>query len=208
MACLIDMFAQIELTNLISFILVLITVTATIINYLFFRSQTEPNVLVHATSDETRPGIIILIIENVGSGLARDVKFRADKSIPEKAYGTTQEAREPAVMKSGSLVTGIPSLGPGGKRVVTWGQYFGLLKGIGDDVINIEVTYKSKRGIFWGYKTHKVICPVDICSFEGTDAADRNWDKKLYQEVSSIGKTFKEYVKNKQCNQRDNDSFK
>ena len=55
----------------ISVVLAIITVTATIINYLFFRSQIDPDVLVYVSPDEKRSSLIILIIENIGRGLAK-----------------------------------------------------------------------------------------------------------------------------------------
>jgi hypothetical protein len=58
-----------------SVILALITVSANIINYMFLRSQIDPEVIVYVTTDEKRPSIILLVIENIGKGLAKDVKF-------------------------------------------------------------------------------------------------------------------------------------
>jgi hypothetical protein len=174
-----------------SVILALITVTATTINHLFFRSQIEPDVLIYATSDERRPSIIVLVIENVGKGLARNVTFSADKPIPEKAFGF-ENAKTPSEMKTGPLITGIPSLAPGSKRIITWGQYYGLLKGIGTNVINVEVRFESRRSILLGYKKHRTVCPVDILSFAGTDASDNNWDKMLHKEVKSIASVLRE----------------
>ncbi len=170
--------------------LAIITVTATLINYLFFRSQIEPDVLVYATPDERRSTIILLVISNVGNGLAQDVTFRSNRPIPENAFGLDQNADTPRAMTSGPLITGIPSLGPGAKRVITWGQYGGLVKGIGDEVIDVEVRYRCKRSILPGYKNKKTVCPVDIRSFAGTDASDQNWDRKLYEEMKSISDVF------------------
>lgn len=174
-----------------SVVLALITATATAINYLFFRSQIEPDVVLYATPDERRPSIILLVIVNVGHGLARDVSFSADKPIPERAFGVgLEDAKMPSEMKSGPLITGIPSLGPGAKRVITWGQYGGLLKGIGTDVINVQICFRSKRSILPGFKTHRAVFPIDIRSFEGTDSSDQNWEMKLYEEIKSIAKVF------------------
>lgn len=169
-----------------SAVLTIITITATLINYLFFRSQIEPDVLIYVTPDERRPTIILLVITNVGNGLARDITFKADRPIPERAFGLGENVETPRKMTSGPLITGIPSLGPGAKRVITWGQYGGLTKSIGDDVINVEVRYRCRRSICPGYKCKKAICPVDIRSFAGTNASDQNWDRKLYEEVKSI----------------------
>jgi hypothetical protein len=168
-----------------SVILALITVSATIINYMFFRSQIDPEVIVYVTTDEKRPSIILLIIENIGKGLAKDVKFAFSTRIPQKAFGF-EEAPIPQTMNHGPLITGIPALGPRSKRVITWGQYGGLLKGMGEKTIDVTINYKSD-GLFrtWS-RTYSRICPIDIKSFEGTDAPDHNWDKKAVEHLKNI----------------------
>ena len=177
----------------ISVVLALITVTATVINYLFFRSQIDPEVIVYVTPDERRPSAILLIIENIGHGLAKDVSFSFSKQIPQKAFGF-EDAPIPKSMDDGPFITGIPALGPGSKRVITWGQYGGLFKGIGNDVINVSITYKSDRIIPFWKRIHKTICPIDIKSFEGTDASDKNWDKKTADQLEVIAKLLKQAV--------------
>jgi hypothetical protein len=44
---------------------------------------------------------------------------------------TEEAAQPPKELKTGPLVTGIPALAPGGRRILTWGQYGGLKKVIG-----------------------------------------------------------------------------
>jgi hypothetical protein len=170
-----------------SMILVLITVTATLINYLFFRSQTYPDVIIYATTDNDRPSVIILIIENIGKSMAKNISFSTDKPLPDKAFGF-ENAPQPNLMKNGPIITGIPALGPGAKRIITWGQYGGLQKGIGDDIINVKIFFKAKKLIFFGYKKILNTCPLDIKSFEGIDAHDTNWDKKTFEQLKNIAK--------------------
>lgn len=167
-------------------ILVLITVTATITNYLFFRSQIEPNVILYVSHDEKRPSILILIIENIGRGFAKDIKFSLSRPIPQKAYGIDEKAEVPKNMDHGPLIDGIPAMGPGSKRIITWGQYGGLKKGIGNDIVNVTITYKSDSILQILARRHKTICPIDVKSFEGIDASDKNWDKKTADELERI----------------------
>ena len=53
----------------------LVTVTATIINYLLFRSQTDPEVIVYTKHDLKRSTMIMLVIKNIGKAVAYDIKF-------------------------------------------------------------------------------------------------------------------------------------
>jgi len=100
-------------------VLVFITVSATVINYLFFRSQTDPEVIVYASLDERRPSVVILVIENIGRGLAKNITFASSKPIPQKAFGLGDDAPTPRTMDYGPIINGIPSLGPHSKRIIT-----------------------------------------------------------------------------------------
>jgi hypothetical protein len=171
-------------------VLVLITVSATVINYFFFRSQTDPEVIVYTSPDERRPSVVILVIENIGRSLAKNITFACSKPIPQKAFRLGDDAPTPKTMDHGPIINGIPSLGPHSKRIITWGQYGGLKKGIGDEVIDITVTFRSDRMLGLGQRYHKVVCPIDIKSFAGTDAADYNWDKKAVDQLKKTAKTM------------------
>jgi len=98
------------------------------------------------TPDVNRQTIILLIIENIGKSIALNVSFSSDRELPEHAFGF-KNAKKPAPMSDGPLITGIPALGTGAKRIITWGQYGGLEKGIGSDPINITIKFKSKKPI-------------------------------------------------------------
>jgi len=178
----------------------LITVAATVVNYLFYRTQIDPDVLVSASHDERRPTIIVLRIENVGKSMAKNIRFKSSRDIPAKAYGFG-DAPVPDKMVSGPLINGIPALGPGAKRIISWG-YAGLSRGIQEKTIEIEVSFEADRRFkFLGPKKYRNMCIVDAKSFEDTDASDHNWDKKsaeylkriagVLDEVSSGFKTIK-----------------
>ena len=141
------------------------------------------------TPDVNRQTIILLIIENIGKSIALNVSFSSDRELPEHAFGF-KNAKKPAPMSDGPLITGIPALGTGAKRIITWGQYGGLEKGIGSDPINITIKFKSKKPILPGYKWHERVCPIDIKSFEDTDASDSNWEKKSSDALERIAKAI------------------
>jgi hypothetical protein len=125
-----------------SIVAAIIAVSATIINYLFFRSQVDPHVIVYATHDDRRPSIILLIIENIGKSVAKDVRFDFSKPFPQGAFGF-ENAPQPQSLNKGPLFTGIPSLGPNAKRIITWGQYGGIHMALGDGVVNVTVRFKG-----------------------------------------------------------------
>jgi len=166
-----------------------LTVVATAINWLLFRSQIDPDVIVYVTPDEQRASLILLIVENIGKSMAYDVEFHPSRPLPERAWGLEPNAPMPAAMQEGPLITGIPALGPGAKRVITWGQYGGLFKALGNDTVQVTVNFKSKRA--WTTSAHSNVCPLDIHSFAGTDAADNNWAKKIAESLHEIAKSLR-----------------
>lgn len=123
----------------------IVALSATAVNYLFFRSQVDPHVIVYATTDERRPSIVILTIENVGKSMAKNVTFGFSGVFPKCAFGIEKEkAAQPAEMDEGPLISGIPSLGPGAKRVITWGQYGDYIKRLGTSRLTSPLISKEK----------------------------------------------------------------
>jgi hypothetical protein len=175
--------------ELLSLIALLIALTSTVINYLLLRLHRDPEVVVYAVPDLQRSTIINLILENTGKGVAHNVRFECNRKIPARAFGF-ENAPEPASMTDGPLVNGIPSFGPGEKRIITWGQYGGLKKGLGDEVLDVTAIYFSKPPLRIGRQGHKTTSRIDLRSFEGTDASDRNWEKKTADQLEKIAKAL------------------
>ncbi|TLD43573.1 MAG: hypothetical protein JETT_0004 [Candidatus Jettenia ecosi] len=176
-------------SEILSLVALVIAFTSTIINYLLLRLHRDPEVIVYAASDHRRPSIINLVIENIGKGLAFDVKFETNRSIPQRAFGF-ENAPNPKPMDNGPLIIGIPSLGVGEKRIITWGQFGGLNKGLGDDVLDITATYRSCPMLRFTKQKHKTKSRIDIKSFKGTDASDHNCDKKAAEQLGNIAKSL------------------
>jgi len=190
-------------SEILSLVALVIALSSTVINYLVLRLQRDPEVVVYALPDPRRPSIINLVIENVGKGAARNVNFEASRWIPERAFGI-EDAPEPKRMKDGPLIQGIPSLGAGEKRIITWGQFSGLTKGLGNDVLDITATYLSRPALRLTDQKHRNISRIDIKSFEGTDASDNNWDKKSAEQLEQIAKSMSSLIDIQQKALKDN----
>ena len=175
--------------ELLSLIALVIALTSTVINYLVLRLQRDPEVVVYAVPDPQRPSIINLVLENTGKGVAQDVRFECPRDIPSRAFGF-ENAPIPESMKDGPLINGIPSFGTGEKRIITWGQYGGLKAGLGDEVLDVTAVYFSTPPLRIKKQKHRTISRLDIRSFEGTDASDRNWEKKQAEQMEKIAKAL------------------
>lgn len=176
-------------SEILSLVALVIAVSSTVINYLVLKLQRDPEVVIYALHDERRPSIINLVIENSGPGVAQDVSFKSNRPIPARAFGF-ENAEEPDAMIDGPLIQGIPSFARRERRIITWGQYGGLKKGLGDDVLDITATYYSRPALSLTRQKHSTTSRIDLRSFEGTDASDHNWDKKAAESLDKIAKSL------------------
>jgi hypothetical protein len=70
------------------------------------------------------------------------VSFTLSRPIPKTAFGITlEEAKVDEAMTDGPLISGIPALGPGDARTITWGQFGGLTKALGNRPIDVDIVY-------------------------------------------------------------------
>jgi len=180
----------------VSSVAALIALTATLVSYAVYRNQADPDVIVYVEPDERRSTVINLVIKNIGNGAARDVSFTSSREIPSEAFGLDATIAEPAdPMTRGPFVDGIPFLPPGGSRIFSWGQFGGLLKALGDDTILVTAHYHSSHiGAPRGIKM-QTTCPLEIASFAGTDASDKNYDQHIADNMKELVKAVEKVAK-------------
>ena len=144
----------------------------------------DPYVVTYVRHDESRPSVMLIVIENVGRGLARDLTFELSRSIPHRAFGMDEaSARKHPIqqMDRGPLITGIPALGPGDQRKIIWGQYAGLYFALSDQPVEVTCNYKTQDG-----QSRKSVCFLDIRSFEVTDATDPDGARQSARQLKRI----------------------
>ena len=155
------------------------------------QTQEAPYVVVYTRHDESRPSILQIIIENVGRGVAEDIRFELSRPIPGSAFGIEiKSAKKPEIMNSGPLIEGIPGLGPGDRRKITWGQYGGLSLGLGQNAVYVTTKFKYR-----GREMNPVTNFLDIKSFEGTDATDPDGSRQSAKELKRIADVIEKSVK-------------
>ncbi len=130
--------------------------------------QRIPEVRVYAVPDLQKPAVINLVIKNSGSGIAQDISFESNKKIPARAFGF-DDAPAPGYMVDGPLVDGVPSLKAGEKRVITWGQYGGLKKGLGDDFLEVTANYSIKPVLGIKRDQQRTTSRIDLRIVKGAD---------------------------------------
>ncbi len=107
------------------------------------QDQSKPCVVVYTQLDIARAPMIMIVIENIGRSLARDVRFDLEpRQIPKFAFRRNKANTKPELMTSGPLINGIPALAPGESRRITWGDYYGLQKALGESTTKVTVSFK------------------------------------------------------------------
>ncbi|HEX9670191.1 MAG TPA: hypothetical protein VGC93_11990 [Thermoanaerobaculia bacterium] len=160
------------------------------LTYRMVRVLSEANVVVYVHHDESRSTLLQIIVENVGNGLATDVRFRPSRPIPEHAFGfNDQDIRDASQMSSGPLITGIPTLGPRDTRKITWGQYGGLKRALGDEPIVLRFDYVTA-----GRRVREREAILEIHSFESTDAVDSE-GARVIKELKKIAGALEAVVR-------------
>ena len=150
------------------------------LTFRLLRTQTEPNVVVYVRHDDSRTTLLQIVIENIGRGLATEIRFTPSRPIPARAWGVSVDAAKPAdIMSEGPLIEGIPALGPGDSRRVTWGQYGGLMKAVGETPITLKYSYRYGRRMISG------MAVLECHSFTVTDAVD-SVDLRIINELKRI----------------------
>lgn len=145
----------------------LVTAAYTYFTLRLVRAQSEPKVIMYVKHDLNRPSILMIVVENIGRDIAHDVKFFPSRPIPAKAWGIERAGAATATtLTDGPLLSGIPALGPNDNRAITWGQYGGLSKAIGDEPILVRYTYRHERRTFSGETR------LEVESYFGTDASE------------------------------------
>lgn len=130
--------------------------------------QSDPCVIVSVVHDEDRSSILQLVVKNVGTGVAYDIRFNFSRPLPLNAWGVSLDGAEGSeTMTSGPLIDGIPALGPGETRKTDWGQYGGLMKALAEGPIIAICSFR---------KANKTMPPtrniLEVASFIGTVAAE------------------------------------
>lgn len=94
-------------------------------------AQWKPYVTVYPQIRRDASSALQLVIENIGSAPAYNVKFKIPSNLMYKAWGISPDVETKAKnFSEGPFITGIPYLPPRGKRIIDWGQYGGILNSL------------------------------------------------------------------------------
>ncbi|HUH86815.1 MAG TPA: hypothetical protein VL003_02020 [Pusillimonas sp.] len=133
---------------------------AALVAYVAVYKNSQPQVVAYYQPSERQQSIIELVIENVGTGNATDIKF--SKPIPIGWYGIESSSGQGSYIPT----SGIPLLAPGQRLVFHGGQFGGLAEELGPEGIQLDITYRFNPPL-WPKKRAIDTCVLSIEHFRG-----------------------------------------
>lgn len=118
----------------------LVTLLAVSVAYIALVRQSRPHILVHYRPNPGIPSVIDLVVENLGGGLAREIKFSLP--LPSQCWGI----EKPSGKGGEVLGEGLPALASGQQMIFDAGQYGGLEARLGN-ALEIQVSYRYRNPI-------------------------------------------------------------
>lgn len=150
-------------------------------------AQNKPYVIVYAKQRDDAPSVVQIIIENVGTSPAYDIKFSIPQNFALRAWGIDKPTNTPALLDSGPWIEGIKQLVPKQKITFYWGQYGGIKSLLSGNIAKISVNFKNAAG----KDEPKTENFLDIKDFEGATAETPVSVQQLH-EVTKIQRTLTE----------------
>jgi len=181
----------VAVANLITtIILAILTATYVVYTGRLVLAQTDPCVIVYAENDESRPSILLVIIKNVGNGIACNVRFELSEPF-FRAFGLSPGSETPPdYLPGGAFIDGIPILQAGGTRKIVWGQYAGLKKVLGERFIRIKCQFERMDQSEIALSPPKSTeCILELASFAHQDIVDPDGARqsaKVLEKIADI----------------------
>lgn len=145
------------------------------VTQLTLEEQNKPYVIVYVQMNKNFPVAFDIVIENIGSSPAYDVKFVCSDNLYKNACGMDKATSEPSKFYCGALINGIQYLPPRGKRIYFWGQFGGISESLHGKPVQIITTFMNSTKVKQ-YSTDNIL---DMKDFEGVDASDQTAVQQL-----------------------------
>ncbi len=155
-----------------------------------FNKQQDPEVIIYVALSKTHQSCLDLIVENVGAGVAYNLRITSSKALPIKAFGFQLVGNNIKYSDDGFLARGVQYFVPKEKRTQLWGQYAALKEALDDGCVEITAHYDGHRfGKLYAKKFHSVSV-VDITIF--MHMATSNSQFELISKIQNIEAQLKD----------------
>lgn len=167
--------------EILSLVVALLTL---IIAYIVYFNNSKGDVVVYVKVDLDRQGIILLIIQNIGKGIAQNIKFSGTESILKNSPG----------IDIGAFKVGTPILFPDEKLIYTLGTYPGLKESLPNEPIKIIITFHSKIALYPYKRKIKNVVTIDINAFGGVDIGEPIFQRDVRTSLKEISSSLKKML--------------
>lgn len=150
-----------EITNyLANYVAPASAVVALVVAYVAVYKNSQPQLIAYYQPSARQQSFIELVIENVGTGNAFDIKF--SKPIPISWFGIEAPSGVGGYVPS----SGIPSLAPKQRLIFIGGQYSGLEQELQKNVGKLKISYSFNPPL-WRSKSATDECFLSIEHLKG-----------------------------------------
>lgn len=171
--------------NLINIVLpilsLIIGLLTFIIAYIVYYNNTVGDVVVYAKVDLERQGLILLVIHNIGKGIAQDIQYKGAEAISKNSSG----------YDIGALISGTPILFPDEKLIYSLGMYHTLKKSLDNQRLEIDISFYSKTAFQLYKRRIKNQVILDINAFSGVDIGEPIFQSEVKKSLREISASLK-----------------
>lgn len=149
--------------------------------------SSEPCVIISVRRDDAHPRELLLVVENIGKGMAKDVQFHLSEPIP---FQFSMD-ETPAIFRNG-----IPALAPGDRRVLGWGMWEWLQEKLDNREIKVRCKFKRvASGIdFSDNECDPIDCVLEIASFFDERLIPADGAKACAVELAEIANELRRFA--------------
>ena len=131
--------------NILTVTTIWISLISLVIAYVIFNKQQDPEVIIYVALSKTHQSCLDLIVENVGAGVAYNLRITSSKALPIRAFGFKSVGNKIEYSDDGLLAKGLQYFVPKEKRIQLWGQYAVLKEALDDGSVEITAHYNGHR---------------------------------------------------------------
>jgi hypothetical protein len=159
-----------------------ITLAALAVNYLLLRSLNDPNVIVYARADDARRQMIMVVIQNIGKTVAKNIRFTLSEPLPVHNHA----GGPPVPVSSGPLMNGIQPSPLGNLGCSSGGMFLDMWPLIGDRTFTVTARYDANTIGWYRSDEFETISTLELASFSTTDAVDTDGARQSEAELKRI----------------------
>lgn len=105
--------------------------------------RSKPHVIIYPQVREDFPTVLEIIVENIGTAPAYDVKFSYSDNLRLKNYGIEKASSSHGTTIDTLFEKGIPYLPAGKQRKLNWGQFAGIQKALKGKNATVYCTFRE-----------------------------------------------------------------